>query len=120
MKNKPVTNLAKMLLLTGLLLFLVSCDASQTANGTSKYDALCQIYEDVLKNKSELRDKEMKIAENVQKELPKFFEANFVHIIKADPEKRYQFIKQIVEEETEKAWECKVIQSYYANEFNSK
>jgi hypothetical protein len=97
--------------------FAISCNDSPTSQSATDYDKLCQIYKDVAHEPIDLRMKEVKILERVQKELPDFFNANFVHITKAKPDKRYQFIKQLAEQETKKSWNCETIKSYYANEF---
>ena len=88
-----------------------------TSQSATDYDKLCQIFKDVVQEPIDLRMKEVKILERVQKELPDFFNANFVHITKAKPDMRYQFIKQLAEQETKKPWDCETIKSYYANEF---
>lgn len=99
------------------LLFVVSCNGSPASQSHTDYDKLCQIYEGVVKQPIEVRMKEVKLLERVQKELPDFFNDNFVHITKAKPSMRYQFIKQLAEEETKGKWDCEVMRSYYNDAF---
>lgn len=117
LSSSKLYNLALTILLLSFLLFSVSCKSS-TQTEVTDYNKLCKIYEEIVPQSIDLSTKEMKIVERVQKELPTFFNANFVHIETADANKRYQFIKQLAEEETKKKWDCEVMRSYYANEFH--
>ena len=112
-----ITNVIRITTLLILAFAVTACDRSANAQGATDYDKLCQIYGDIVQQPMDLSMKEMKITEQVLKEFPSFFEKNFVHISKADPDQRYQFIKQLAEEETDKTWDCEVMRSYYANEF---
>jgi hypothetical protein len=117
MMGSKYNSLARAVFFLGLFLFAVACNGSPKTEEITDYDKLCQIYKDVVQQPIDLSVKEMKITESVQKELPGFFNANFVNIIKADAGQRYKFIKQLAEAETKSKWECEVMQSYYANEF---
>lgn len=114
---KNITNVIRITILLILALALTGCDGTANAQGATDYGKLCQIYADIVQQPIDLSMKEMKIIERVQKEFPDFFAKDFVHISKADPDRRYQFIKEVAEEEIKKAWDCDVMRSYYANLF---
>ncbi|KPJ94066.1 MAG: hypothetical protein AMJ53_06010 [Gammaproteobacteria bacterium SG8_11] len=117
MKASIYNSLDQAIFLLIIFFFAVACNGSAESGGNSDYDKLCQIYKDITQQPIDLSEKEMKITERVQKELPQFFEANFVNIVKADAGQRYQFIKQLAEAETKNKWDCEAMRSYYAKAF---
>lgn len=107
-------NLTRILFFLGCFIFSVACTgATQT-----DYTKLCQIYARIVPQPLELYIKEGKIAERIQLEMPKFFKDNFVNIMLADADQRYQFIRQLAETETKTKWGCDIIRLYYANDFS--
>jgi len=96
---------------------LISCESSASGKAVSKYDQLCQIYKEVVSRPVELRVKEGTLVQRVQNELPDFFNRYFVHIFQTDADQRYSIIKKLAEAELKSEWSCKVMKSYYDNEF---
>jgi len=96
------------------LFLLTSCDIS----ATSDYDRLCNIYSGIVMQSVVAGQKEYLLAEEIENQLPEFFNKNYVHIVKAARVKRYPFIKQLAEDETKKNWECALIRDYYMGEYD--
>ncbi len=97
-------------LIFAVIFLLTSCDIS----ATSDYDHLCNIYTGIVMQPVVDGQKEYLLAEEIENQLPGFFNNNYVHIVKAARVKRYTFIKQLAEAETEKNWECDLIRDYYS------
>ena len=81
------------------------------------YDRLCSIYEVTVYKNIELRDREVELASSIESNFPEFFKSSYVHIMKADPVKRYGFIKQLAVLNFKKEWSCNAMKLYYENEF---
>ena len=96
------------------LFLLTSCDIS----ATSDYDRLCSIYSGIVMQSVVDGQKEYLLAEEIENQLPEFFNKNYVHIVKAARVKRYPFIKQLAEAETKKNWECALIRDYYMGKYD--
>jgi len=96
---------------------LISCESSASGKTASTYSQLCQIYKEVVSSPVELRVKEGTLVQRVQNELPDFFKKNYTYIARADADQRYPFIKKLAEAELKSEWSCKVMKSYYDNEF---
>ena len=97
------------------LLLLTSCGTSATAD----YDRLCDIYTAIVKQSVEYGQKEYLLAEEIENQLPDFFNKNYVHIVESARVKRYAFIKQLAEVQTNKSWECGIIKEYYSGKYDS-
>ena len=110
-------NIAHLTLISIIGFLLISCESSDSSHAASKYDQLCQIYQEVVSRPVELRMKEATLVKRVQNELPDFFNKDFVYIFQADADQRYPFIKRLAEEELKSEWTCEVMRSYYDNEF---
>lgn len=96
-----------------IILAVVACDWKPAEQAQSDFDQLCKIYEGIVQQPIEQGIKEMKIAETIQKQLPVFFEQNYVHIATADMNKRYMLIKQLAESTAGSNWECDEMETYY-------
>lgn len=108
---------ARIVLIIALIGMSISCSGSSTIKA-SDYDALCKIYGKIVPEKLDLVIKISKITKEVQKELPAFFEQDFVNIQNADANKRYALIKQLAEEAKGKKWDCMVMKKFYETEFH--
>ncbi len=106
--SKKIVHLSFFIL---ILLSLVGC------RGNDDYQQLCLIYKGIVDQKIDLSTKEGMITEKISQIYPDFFNKNFIYIMEADSDKRYGYIKKIVEEETKQHWECKTIKRYYMTQF---
>lgn len=97
-----------------VVFLLTSCDIS----ANSDYDNLCNIYIGIVMQSVEVGQKEHLLAEEIENKLPEFFNKNYVHIVKAARVKKYKFIKQLAEAETEKNWECTLMRDYYSGKYD--
>ena len=96
----------------------MSCNRNAETQKSATFDSLCRIYEDIVQQLIELSMKEKRITERIKKELPRFYEQTYAHLVSADPDFRYKFIKSLADKETKNTWQCESMRSYYANEFS--
>ena len=101
-----------------LAIFLSACE-KPTATQISDYEKLCNIYDDFVHDSRSEDIKLKHLAERIEKEIPKVY-VHFTNIALVDRIEKYQTYKQIAESETKKAWNCEVMEKYFAGEFDSK
>ena len=85
----------------------------------SDYEKLCEIYKEVLSKPFSPMMVGAELGERVQKEIPNVY-VHFENIANADPQKAYQLFKNIAEKETNKAWDCKIMQDFYSGDLKSQ
>ena len=103
-----------------LFLFVLAACNNVSSNQTqSDYDKLCKIYEDVLSKPFSPMLVGAELGERIQKEIPSVY-VHFENIANAAPKDAYKLFKNIAEKETNKAWDCKVMQDFYSGNLKSQ
>lgn len=117
MNTSTYVNLIRATVLIGIL-FSNSLFAEDHYNFVkTDYETLCGIYKDIISKPVDLTSKEMELTESVQSKLPQLFNQLFIHIIKANADRRYQLIKQYAKQQSKVNWECDIAHNYYSSEF---
>lgn len=118
MKKYNLKNIVNIILLLFICFATELVLASDNSNlERDHYLKLCAAYKHALSMNSDLSSKEMWLAEKVQTNLPKLFDALFVHIIKADSNIRYKLIKDFAKQQNNFIWKCDSANKYYASNF---
>ena len=110
----------RLLSLASFIFIFSACNASPTAQSTSDFDKLCNIYKIVVEEYKGTNDpltKRHNIAIKIEKEIPNILEY-FGHVSNAAREERYKLFKQIAEAKTKKPWDCPAMEIFYIGDHN--
>ncbi len=116
-----MTNLVftvRILSLTSGLFIFSACNASSTAQSTSDFDKLCEIYTTIAKKYKDTNDqvlREGKLALRIQAEIPNLLDV-YENVTNSRREDRYQTFKQVAEVKTKKQWDCPALETFYTSD----